>query len=410
MDRLRSFFPNQSGNITTFLAIAAVPIVLAAGSAIDYIRYADAKSDLQSALDGAALAAALPTGLTDAERIQIAKDYFNANFAYAQVEQPDPDITVSAASVRATAEFALPTGLMQIAGVSNMEYEGSAEVMRPFAGAAEVVLVLDYSGSMNAHNKYQDMRDAAIGMINSLDSAIADGKLEVGIVPFSAMVYTSMSSAFVTQTSATPTWTGCTQDRAYPYNTNVDTPSINPATKWGYFDNTSENRGSYNCNAYDNKDLKIIPLTTDLDAVTDQLADMRPLGNTNIALGTEFGWNLLDPQEPYTEGAAYDDELTRKFIVVLTDGVQTSKEFGEDNSRSVVHAQTNLTALCSGMRGEGITVFSIAYDVTDPAVTTLLSNCAPGRYFEPDAGDEEIEEVFDEITGQIKNQIARIMK
>ena len=410
MSRLRSFLPDQSGNITTFLAIAAIPIVLAAGSAIDYIRYADAKSDLQSALDGAALAAALPTGLTEAERVLIAEDYFNANFGYAQVEQPEPVITVSASSVKATANFQLPTGLMQIAGINNMSYEGSAEVMRPFAGAAEIVLVLDYSGSMNGSNKYQDMRDAAIGMINSLDSAIADDKLEVGLVPFSAMVYTSMSSAYVTQSSATATWTGCTQDRAYPHNTNVDTPTSAAATKWGYFDNTSENRGSYNCNAYDNKDLKIIPLTADLGAVTDQLGDMRPLGNTNIALGTEFGWNLLDPQEPYTQGAAYDDELTRKFIVILTDGVQTSKEFGEDNSRSVIHAQTNLTALCSGMRDEGVTVFTIAYDVTDPAVTTLLSNCAPGRYFEPDAGGTEIEAVFDEITGQIKNQIARIMK
>lgn len=408
--RFKALLKDTSGNMTTFLSIAAVPIVLAAGSAIDYIRYADAKSDLQAALDGAALSAALPTGITDAERIQIANDYFNTNFSYPQVEQPEPVITISAASVQVTADFNLPTGLMQIAGINKMSYQGSAEVMRPFAGSAEVVLVLDYSGSMNSKNKYRDMRDAATGMIEQLDAALADGKLEVGVVPFSAMVYTSMSKNYVTQFSATATWTGCTQDRAYPHNTNVDTPTSANATKWGYYDNTSENNGSYGCSAYENKDLRIIPLTTNMGTVTEQLADMRPLGNTNIALGTEFGWNLLDPQEPYTQGAPYSDELTRKFIIILTDGLQTSKEFGEDNSRSVAHAQKNLKALCSGMRAKDITVFTIAYDVTDPGVTTLLSDCAPGRYYEPDAGGTEIEAVFDEITSQIKNQTARIMK
>lgn len=409
MKRFKALLKDTSGNLTTFLSIAAVPIVLAAGSAIDYIRYADAKSDLQAALDGAALSAALPTGITDAERVQIANDYFNKNFAYAQVEQPIPDVTISAASVKVTADFQLPTGLMQIAGITKMEYQGNAEVMRPFAGAAEVVLVLDYSGSMNKKNKYQDMRDAAMGMIGQLDASIADGKLKIGVVPFSAMVYTSMSKNYVTQYSASATWTGCTQDRAYPHNINVDTPTSDNATKWGYYDNTSENNGSYSCAAYDNKNLKIIPLTTNTSSVSSKISDMRPLGNTNISLATEFGWNLLDPQEPYTEGAAYSDELTRKFIIVLTDGVQTSKNYGADGTRSVANAQTNLLSLCSGMRDEGITVFTIAYDITDPAVTDLLEECAPGRYYEPDAGGSEIEAVFDEITSQIKNQTARIM-
>jgi Flp pilus assembly protein TadG len=410
MKLFKELLKDTSGNLTTFLSIAAVPIVLAAGSAIDYVRYADAKSDLQAALDGAALSAALPTGITDAERVQIANDYFAKNFSYAQVEQPIPEVTISAATVKVEADFQLPTGLMQIAGVTTMEYQGNAEVMRPFAGAAEVVLVLDYSGSMNRKNKYQDMRDAATGMIEQLDAALPDSKLKVGIVPFSAMVYTSMSSAYVTQTSATATWTGCTQDRAYPHNINVDTPTGDSATKWGYFDNTSENTGSYSCAAYDSRDLKIIPLTNNLDVVAEQLADMRPLGNTNIQLGAEFGWNLLDPQAPYTEGAAYSDKLTRKFIVILTDGVQTSRGFGTGGVRSVANAQTNLTTLCSGMRDEGITVFTIAYDITATAVTTLLSDCAPGRYFEPDAGGTEIEAVFNEITSQITSQTVRIMK
>ena len=62
------------------------------------------------------------------------------------------------------------------------------------------------------------------------------------------------------------------------------------------------------------------------------------------------------------------------------------------------------------MRDKGITVFTIAYDVTDPAVTGLLKSCAPGRYFEPDSGGTEINQVFSQITRQIKNRIARVAK
>ena len=57
-----------------------------------------------------------------------------------------------------------------------------------------------------------------------------------------------------------------------------------------------------------------------------------------------------------------------------------------------------------------MTYESVAYDITDPAVTTLLEDCAPGRYYEPDAGGSEINQVFSQITRQIKNRIARVAK
>jgi hypothetical protein len=190
----------------------------------------------------------------------------------------------------------------------------------------------------------------------------------------------------------------------------VDTPTADAATKWGYIDGNGENSGKYGCTAYDSRKLKIVPLTTDLPVLKSQLADMKPLGNTNISLGAEFGWNLLDPQLPYDQAAPYSDRQTRKFLILLTDGVQTSSEFGSDNSRSVPNANNNLVELCDNMRDNNITVFSIAYDVTDPKVTDLLKACAPGRYFEPDAGGSEINKVFTQITKQIQNRIARMAK
>ncbi len=409
---LKSLFHRTEGQVTVMLALASVPLLLAAGSAIDYMRYVDTKTSVQAALDGAALAAALPPDMTDAKRINLAKDYFRKNVSVQDDKGGDIDIDVVVAETTVTARVnsRMATSFMAIGGIHTMVIDEMAEVMRPFDGKAEVALVLDYSGSMNQKGKYQSMASAATGMIDELDAALKDDALKIGVVPFSAMVYTSMNKNYVNQASATETWTGCTQDRKYPYNTTVDTPTADSATKWGYIDGNGENGGQYGCSAYDNKNLMIKPLTSNVASIKTAIGKMRPLGNTNIPLGAEFGWNLLDRQEPYAEGAPYNDKKTRKFMVLLTDGVQTSREFGEDNGRAVSHGNDNLVTLCTNMRDAGITVFTIAYDITDPKVTDLLKACAPGRYFEPDANGNEIKQVFNQITSQIKNRVARMSR
>lgn len=407
---LKDLIKSTRGNVSVMLAVAAVPVLLAAGSAVDYLRLSNAKTEFQAALDGAALAAALPAGKTDEERIEIAKAYFASNIPGYKGEPPEVDVTINAESVETTVKVALPTSFMRVAGIDAMQIDEFAEVMRPFEGSAEVVLVLDYSGSMNTNGKYESMAVAANEMMTSLDTAIDDDKLKMGLVPFSAMIHTSMDKNYVNQSSKTATWTGCTQDRSYPHNTNVDTPTTDAKTKWGYIDGNGENTGSYGCPSYQTKGLKVVPLTSDIPGLKTKLSVMRPLGNTNIPLGAEFGWNLLDPQLPYDEGAPYDDPLNRKFLVLLTDGVQTSSEWGGDTQRSIPHGRENLLSLCEGMRAEGITVFTIAYDIKDAEVTDLLKACAPGRYFEPDKGSDDISAVFSAITSKIKHQIARLSK
>lgn len=389
--------------------IVAVPLLLAAGAAIDYVRLSDRQTELGTALDGAALAAATAKDASDQQRIDILKTYFEENLKNSGTA-PALTVTLTGTSVVANAKEPVPTMLMRLGGISSMVAEVNTEVMLPTAGKAEVVMVLDYSGSMNDSNKYSRMATAAKDMVNKLSAATEPGNLKIGLVPFSAMVRTTMPASYVTQTGKNGSWTGCTQDRVFPYNTGVSTPGTSADTKWGYFDNTYENQGNYDCNAYAAKKLDIMPLTADFKAVTSKLDAMRPLGNTNIPLGAEFGWNLLDNGAPFTEAAAYDDALNRKYMILLTDGVQTSSQWGNGKSRNVQNGQKNLVSLCSAMRAEGITVFAIAYDITDPKVTSLLKQCAPGKYFEPDAGGNSINLVFSEITSQISNELVRLVR
>lgn len=406
---VKTFLRRAEGQVSVFFALASVPLLIAAGAAIDRIRADNVRTEMRSALDGAALAAAVAAGKSNTEREKLALNYFKTNFPYSNEFDVEFHVDVTAKKVIARSNFELPTAFMHLAGVKSSRLDISSEVMMPTNGTAEVVLVLDYSGSMNSQNKVGRMAKAASDMVTSLDQSIPRGKLKFGLVPFSAMVYTTLPAAHTNQSAAGATWTGCTQDRSYPYNITVDTPTADPATKWGYFDG-AESRGSYGCAAYDNKKLAILPLTTDMGAVKGKLSSMQPLGNTNIPLGAEFGWNLLDPQAPFEEGMPYSQADNRKFLVLLTDGVQTSKHSGDDGRRSVQNGIRNLPKLCEGMAAKGITVFTIAYDIKDPLVTTMLKACAGSRYYEPDASGTEISAVFSAITKDIKSSTIRLAR
>ena len=277
--KLRLFFKETKGNAAVTFAISIVPLLIAAGSAIDYMRYADAKTSVQAALDGAALAAAMPEDKTDAERIAIAYQYFDRNLSYRHPDGSpiDLDVKINTDTIVARVDTEVPTSFMRLGGIDRMVLRESSEVVRPFEGTAEVVLVLDYSLSMNSNNKVTDMAAAASEMITDLQAELGDSRLKVGLVPFSAMVYTSMDSAYVTQSSATSTWTGCTQDRRSPFNKTVDTPVTSETSKWGFIDTSNtdfgdQNKGNKSCSNYASKKLKIAPLTTNFSALTTQLS------------------------------------------------------------------------------------------------------------------------------------------
>ena len=69
-------------------------------------------------------------------------------------------------------------------------------------------------------------------------------------------------------------------------------------------------------------------------------------------------------------------------------------EWDKAKGRSISQGEANLLDICKGMRDAKITVFTIAYDITNPKVTELLKACAPGNYYEPDAGGSEIKQMI----------------
>jgi Flp pilus assembly protein TadG len=383
---LNRFKADQNGTIAVMAALAIVPMMLAAGAAVDFVRFNAAQTHVQAALDAATISGAAAKKVSDAKRVEIAKLSFKNNIASGAAAgmSAEPEFKIVNDKFVSEVKIQIPTALMQIAGINTMNGTSRAEVGISGDKKAEIVMVLDYSDSMkdpvDGKIKYKSMREAAKKLVDDLSKSDPD-KVKFGLVPFSNLVQTTLPGSFVVGGSGP--WTGCTQDRPYPANLTSDTPTSESKTKWNQPLYNNKKQLAYTCMGFTNHNLKMVNLTDNFSSISSQLDAMTPYGYTHIALGTEFGYHMLSPNAPFTNGARYEDKNTKKFIVLLTDGMQTAGAFGKNDSRTPENGRTNLTTLCTNAKADGITIISMAFDLEASETRQDLQDCAtdPTRDF-----------------------------
>jgi Flp pilus assembly protein TadG len=402
---VKNFGASQKGSIAVMYAVSAIPVFVAAGSAIDYIRYLANVTELQAALDSAALAAASTQEASDAERLALAEATFVRNLEGGDLagEAITRSFDIQDESVVATADMDMATSLMQFANIDSMKLSVGTEISVPENKNAEIALVLDYSGSMSESIaggvKYVAMKNAAKDLISDLEAANPD-KVKFSLVPFSHHVYGTFRKSDILGT-----WTGCSQDRKYPFNLTDDEPTGNNDTKWGQAQ--APVHLSSGCSGYASNNLLMVPLTDDFAYLRSRLDMMTTYAWTHIAVGVEFGLQMLSDNEVFAGGVSYDDEETQKFMVVLTDGAQTEPAFGPGSTRTVAQGESNLETLCAYAKTKGITMITIAYDLDDNATTNRLKNCAsdPDKNFFVATSAAAVAGAFDNIKTLITAQI-----
>jgi Flp pilus assembly protein TadG len=407
---VKNFGACQKGSIAILYAMSAIPVFVAAGSAIDYVRYFNNTTELQAALDSAALAAAATPEATDTERLALAEATFLRNLEGGDLagESITRNFDIQSNAVVSAADMNMTTSLKQIAGIKKMKLSVGAEIAVPENKNAEIALVLDYSGSMNdsiaGGVKYVAMRNAAKDLISDLEAANPD-KVKFALVPFSHHVYGTLPKSHILGATGSGSWTGCTQDRRFPYNLTDATPTSDSNTKWGQ--PQAPVHASSGCSGYVSNNLVMKPLTDDFTSLKSRLDIMTPYAWTHIALGVEFGFHMLSDNAPFEEGVSYDDEETQKFMVVLTDGAQTEPAFGPGSTRTVAQGEANLEALCTNAKAKGITMITIAYDLDDNATTTRLRNCAsdPDKNFFVASSGAAVAGAFENIKTLITAQV-----
>ncbi len=406
----RRYLTAQSGTTAITFALSIVPVLLATGAAVDYMRYSDAETRLQGALDAASLSVAAASTLSKTQRLKAGADALAANLKASDIDPSavETSFKINDNSISANARYDLPTGLMQIAGLTHMTIDVGTDINLPEAKKAEIALVLDYSGSMQevagGQVKYVAMKNAAKKLVTDLEAANPK-RLKVGLVPFSHHVYATMPEKFIAGKTGTGMWTGCTQDRRYPYNlTDASPVSSDDNTKWGQ--PQAKVHLSDGCGAYVPNGLKVAPLTDNFDAIRNQLDAMRPYAWTHIALGAEFGYHLLSPGAPFTEGAAYGTKNVDKVMVLLTDGRQTEPGFG-NGARTVGQGESNLEKICQNAKASGITIVTIAFDLQDEDTRKRLSDCSsdPDKDFYVAEDNKDVAAAFEDIKRQITAQV-----
>lgn len=438
-DLTQRFQSCERGAIAIIVALAVIPMMVAGGLAVDLSRAYLTKSRLGHALDAAGLAVgSMRTTSTDSSYLETQfNSFFAANYPSTEVGTTH-DITFvdNGGIITVTGKATVDTVFMGIVGIDTITVSSSSEIEVETNGL-ELVMVLDNTGSMGS-TKLSQMKTAALDMIDILfGDETSPELLKVGLVPFSGSVNIGTGmSAFVNDTSVydwgSTSWDGCVMARAHPAD--IEDTTVSSGGYWDPFywaDNNSYNNWDYGGGSYSidtsppsskgpNKycPREVTPLTNDRTTLEDEINAQWSSGYTHINYGAIWGWRMISPEAPFTEGSSYGDEDWNKAVIILTDGdnttsssVHTAYEYRGDgvlgstsSSGTTSELNTRTTEVCDGMKDAGIIVYTITFQVTSSSTQDLFEDCASSTdkyYNSPDSATLTL--AFRAIGAELKN-------
>ncbi len=298
-----------------------------------------------------------------------------------------------------------------------------------------------------------------------------------GLSPYHSTYFSSSLNRFALYTKLGKTWPGCVETRPSPYDIDDTAPSVaNPSTlfvpsfhpdepnnSWSYtYANSYLSDGTYSSNEitkltnaskysslsgqdyskstfYSNYqvskgpgffcDVKpIVRLTTSTTTVNAAINALTVSGSTNIPEGLAWGWRMVSPQGPFSDGKSYSSN-TLKIVVLLTDGTNSINTFNTPlggaysswgypySGRLGANAGTNLRdgldaktrAACTAIKAKGIKVYTIGLMIDDSAGQQMLSDCSSGTdYYYNSPSASQLSSVFTSIAQKIvKLRIAK---
>lgn len=468
MNALTAFRNDRSGNFGILTALAALPLIVGCGIALDYAAAYSKRSELQSAADAAVLFAA-SSGEREAGKLKsLAQNVFDAVVTHQFGSTPvvesieldnENHITMMVSGV-------VPLSLARIVQPTGVRVSVLSQARMGSDDKLEVALVLDNTYSMSGE-KLADLKAASNALLNAFDKADKKReKVRLSITPFAQYVNVgignrnktwldvpddsatntttcSMKKPLISQTCTTvPTtiiydgvsiestkkvctnqvygpaeevcttststkkWTGCIGSRTAPLNV-TDT---RPDKPYPGLQNTVCTNA-------------ITPLTSDYKVLRAAVTAMTvstaaAFRETYIPQGILWGWNTINPAEPFDDALDYDDDV-KKFIILMTDGSNTVRP---QTSNYALHTlKTNVSVaddfvrdVCSNVKSAStkkpVTIFTVAVGVEKGSVTDLaLTNCAsdPSLAYSVDDSSRLLK-TFEAISSRIL--VARLTK
>ncbi|MHA6325902.1 pilus assembly protein TadG-related protein [Roseivivax sp. CAU 1753] len=325
----------------SYLGLTTAFVMMAFGGiGVDLMHAELKRTKMQNALDRAVLAAASIENEQDAETV--VRDYFRVQNMEEALVGVTPVEDKSYRKVTAGGRQVMPTNFIQLLGFDNLQAEGLATAENGVTNI-EIALILDISGSMSGR-KIEQLKQAASTFVdNVLGSEATQVSTTVSIVPYNATVNMGTILPDYIALDRQHDYSNCAvfADDAF-FSTALDTSVL--LEQLGQFDpySTDSIAGQADrhwCHAGDTA--SIVVHSSDPAALKSQIATLTAGGNTAIDVGMKWGVALLDPSARGVVGAMAEDGLvndghaqrpdaygtadTQKFIVLMTDGKNTTQ-------------------------------------------------------------------------------------
>ncbi len=247
--------------------------------------------------------------------------------------------------------------------------------------------VVNSSGNQTSYN----CSSATVTAYNGLPTTTCTSTTGSGRNPSTTNTCVNQPGAPYTHTwisNAHSTWTGCIEDRAQDYDIGVGTPS--GASSNFPPENTTACPGS-----------ALTTLGYSWSDLSTQVTNMSVGGSTNQTIGLALGWQTLTDGLPWSPPAF--PVGGKKFIVLLSDGMNTQDRWSGDGSNEDTGTDGRMTAACTALKDDpDITIYTVFVKFAGTSGNgTILKNCASdGKYYEVTTGDE-IKAAMNQIALQI---------
>lgn len=332
---LNRFLKDEHGGaVTAFILVIFTTMLVGGGMGVDFMRHESERAALQDALDRGVLAAT-SFDLEDKgmDLDALVTSYIRTNTLLHQ-RNPDLNVTkeiaLNSRRITITGTYEINTFFLKLVGIPTLSVEARSTA-RTSRGEVEISLILDNSGSMYGR-KMQNLKDAANVFIDLMLNENTFDRTTISLVPFTAQVNAGSVIASNYNLDTWHNYSWCFAFGSGQYDTTALSRTREFTQEQHYY------RNSYQMHECPNA--TILPFSNSPEDLHTAINDMEAGGYTATYAGMKWGTALLDPAAaplltslvaggevaPVFAGrpGAWDKEDGAKFIILMTDGANTT--------------------------------------------------------------------------------------
>lgn len=462
------FRRQEDGAMTIFACFLFLMMLMVCGIAVDLMQNEMTRTRVQNTLDRAILAA------SDLDQPLAADDVVDDYFAKAGMSDFLNDVEITPGAnlpttnyriVQAEARTRTRSPYMAMTGTFDLPVFATGTAEETIENT-EISLVIDISGSMRFDDRIGNLRTAAKEFITAVLDGNAANTTSLSIVPYAGQVnpgpivfdraggarfasfYTDSDGndqpygVTVTDENGNQIFTpysqfsSCLNVLVDDFN-NINLPT-GGYTQTAHFMNWKIDAPTMDWGWCPQNQSSIQYAQNNIGTLHTFIDNIRLHDGTGTHYGIKYGVALLNPSSNATfqalntanlipnqfsdRPAAFDDDDTRKVMVLMTDGNITDQYLPKvtvdpknanshmtsrtsDRKRTTTRAQnlTSFYSMCDKAKAEGIQIYTIAFEAPGNAITEMR-NCATAPAFFYEVSGVEISSAFKSIARQI-NQL-----